>query len=154
MESVSNLHAAESLTQNSLPSSPMAVVDHCVTIFFPSLAGDTFKLANNQDCCSLIERHGFALVLLACCLKLAIGKHGHLRIVACNMLTVSLLAECAEELGFTRDWEEITPAITRFSSFTNLESAMSVGNFVQSLQNRILYILSLLSVTAILSVSV
>ena len=116
--------------QNS--EDPLPNVKHCVSVFFPSLADDTGKFADNQDRCSVLERHGFALVTLACCLKLAIGESGCLRVIACELLSFSLLAECAELLGFAPDWANIVPHVRHFSDLAGLKAALNVSTFVQS----------------------
>ena len=88
--STPQLNFAHEVVNHRIQSQPLTA-GHCVTIFFPSLAGDTDKLADDEDFCSLIERHGFALVLLACCITLAIGESGRLRVVACDLLTEAIV---------------------------------------------------------------
>ena len=128
--SLSDSSSVDRITQDSQTASPPA--RHCVSILFPSLAGDTDKFADNEECCSVLERHGFALVLLASCLKLAIGELGHLRIIACEPLCAPLLSECAKLLGLTQDWASIVPSMCHFSTLAELKSAMNVSTFVQS----------------------
>jgi len=105
---------------------------HCVTVFFPSISGDTQLFADDEsDKCSKLERHAFALVLLACCLKIAIGERGCLRVVACSLFTEDVLSKCANLLGFLPVWADIVPHVSRFSNFSTLESEMTVSDFVQ-----------------------
>ena len=104
---------------------------HCVTVCFPSISGDTHMFADD-DMCSHLERHAFALVLLTCSLKIAIGQRGSLRVIACALFTEEVLSECADLLGFLPVWADIIPHVSRFSSFDSLESAMTVSDFRQS----------------------
>ena len=117
----------ESFEITTPPGSP-----HCITILFPSVAGDTQHFSNNNDCCSIIERHGFALVLLSCCLKMAIGDGGALRIVACEGFHESMLAECAKLLSLSNSWSSLSTHITRFNTLNTLQDAMAVSDFVRS----------------------
>ena len=121
-------------TNSILQSSPNALprVRHCVTLLFPALAADSHKLAKGSDQCSHIDRHGFALVLLACCLTIATGNFGELRIIACLSFTDEMLAECATLLCLGSLWSRVAQRITRFDTYASLVSAMNVADFVPS----------------------
>ena len=105
---------------------------HCVTILFPALSDDTQKAAKSDPKCSSIERHAFALVLLACSLEISLGEHGRLRIVACEPLTSEMLEACAHLLSLSVAWARIVPKLSRFNSNATLNTAMALGNFVQT----------------------
>ena len=107
-------------------------VSHCITLVFPSLSDDTRKFADGNDKCSTLDRHGFALVLLACCLYRAIGHCGRLRIIACEALTECLLAECAQLLHLSEDWGNVATSVVRFSNFDSFKNVMMVRGFVTS----------------------
>ena len=105
---------------------------HCITIMFPALSDDTQKAAKSDPNCSNLERHGFALVLLACSLEICLGVHGRLRIIACDQFTSELLEACAHLLSLSDVWEKVVPKITRFNSHATLKTATTVAGFVQS----------------------
>ena len=121
------------------PAEPSPILDttvtpgiarHCVTLLFPALADDTHKFAKGDDKCSLLERHCFALVLLACCLSEGLGHCGRLRIVVCDGLTDALLFECATLLHLMPLWSALIPKIVRFRDFASLVNGLNVSNFV------------------------
>ena len=128
--SVEEIFAEPSTTLES--SDTPEIVRHCVTLLFPALADDTHKFAKDDDKCSLLERHGFALVLLACCLSVGLGHCGRIRIVICDGLTDALLSECATLLHLLPLWSALIPKIVRFWDFASLLNGLIVSNFVQT----------------------
>ena len=130
-EETSSIEISNAPCTTNLPSF-LPCVSHCITLVFPSLADDMHKFADGNDQCSALDRHGFALVLLACCLNRAIGHCGRLRIIACEALTEDLLAECAQMLRLSDDWRNAVHSLVRFSNFDSLKNVMIVHDFVPS----------------------
>ena len=131
-----SLPSVNSLIENSLTLAPPPLLNagtklvspnctHCVTVLFPSSSRDTQKAANLDPLCSCLERHGFAIVLLSCALKAALGSSGKIRIISTQSLGSELLVSCSQRLSLHREWVELAPVFTHFDTLAEMQHAVS-----------------------------